>query len=121
MPLTNADWREIQKFVGKMTASGGEPFVQCKVIGIDISRNVVFAKEFGDIPIPIVAHYYQVTYSSRDASGRVIRLKTQAYSKEVEILLPQIGDTILVAQHLGTRALPKCLGVIQSKDFVVGD
>ena len=121
MPLTNADWAEIQKLVSRVVSAGGEPFVQCKVVGIDISRKVVFAKEFGDIPIPMVAHWYQVTYSSRDAAGRVVRLKTQPFSKDVEIILPAIGDTILVAQHLGTRALPKCLGVIMSTNYTVED
>lgn len=121
MAISWSDWAEIQNLIAKMIGDQGDTFVQGTVIRNDVIRKVVFLKEFGDIPIPLIAHHYQVTYTSRDASGRTVRMKTVAYSKDVEVLVPRVGDTVLVAQHLGTRSLPKCLGVIQSVNFVTGD
>lgn len=121
MALSFGDWDEINKVIAKAIGNVGEPFVQGTVIKSDPVKNVVFLKEFADVPIPIVAHHYQVTYNSRDTSGRVVRLKTIAYSNDVTVLVPRPGDIVLVAQHLGTRALPKCLGVIQSKNYIIGE
>ncbi len=117
--LTNADWREIEAFVSRIASKGGEPFVQGKVVASDSARKVVFLKEFGDTPIPVVGFDYQVKYSYKEPTGVTTIKKTKPYSNEVEILVPRVGDTVLVAQHFGTRRLPKCLGVIKSKRYVV--
>ncbi len=121
MALTHGDWNEIHNAIRKGVADTGEAFVQGVVIKSDAINKVIYLKEFGDTPIPIVAHHYQVKYLARDDSGRKIILKTLAYSADVEVLVPRIGDIVLVAQHLGTRALPKCLGVIMSRNFVQVD
>ena len=119
--ISHGDWNEIQSLIRRMIGDQGDTFVQGTVIRNDPIRKVVFVKEFGDIPIPIVAHWYQVTYNTRDTSGRVLRTKTIPYSTDVDVLVPRVGDIVFIAQHLGTRSLPKCLGVIQSKNFVTGD
>ncbi len=121
MPLSFNDWAEIHNVIRKTVADTGEPFVQGKVIRNDLINKLVYLKEFGDTPIPLVAHHYQVKYLSRDSSGRIIILKTVAYSADVEVLVPKVGDIVLVAQHLGTRSLPKCLGVIMSRNYIQAD
>lgn len=121
MPLSHSDWTEIQNTIRRMASEVGEPFVQGKVIKVDPKNKTVFLAEFGDTPIPLVAHHYQITYNSRDSAGRTVRVKTNPYTTDVDVLVPRVGEIVLVAQHLGSRALPKCLGVIQSTNYVVGE
>lgn len=121
MALSHGEWGEIQNLIKRMIGDVGEPFVQGVVIRNDPLNGTIYLKEFGDIAIPLIAHHYSVTYNVRDTSGRIVRTKTIPYSKDVEVLVPKVGDTVLVAQHLGTRGLPKCLGVIVSRNFATGD
>lgn len=116
--ISQSDWRAIEEFVNRIFSKAGEPFVQGKVIKADKVRNVVFLNEFGDTPIPVIAFDYQVKYQYKEPSGVTTIRKTTAYSEEVQILTPRVGDTVLVAQHFGSKRLPKCLGVIQSKRYI---
>jgi len=118
MALNNSDWAAIQDLVNRMITRVGEPFLQGKVIKTDPIRKVVFLKEFGSVPIPIVSFDYQVKYSFKETSGATTIKKTKAYSEEVEILTPRVGDTVLIARHYGSSRLPKCLGVIKSKRYI---
>lgn len=117
MPLDFNDWREIQKLVGRMLAEKGEYFIQGIVIKNDETNKLVWLKELGDQPIPIIAFDYRVTYYY-DTAGQTTKKKTTPYSREVEVLVPQVGDMVLVAKYFGSRRLPKCLGVIKSKDYL---
>lgn len=116
--LTQSDWREIQKFVTKLIAQIGEPFTQGVVVKSDPVNKLVWLREFGDQPIPLIAFDHQVKYYVPDGSGHMTPRKTKAHSNEVEILVPRVGDTVLVARHMGSRRLPKCLGVIKSTGYV---
>jgi len=119
MAISYREWDEIYAAIKKIVGGAGEPFRQVKVIRVDANNKLVWAAEFGDTPIPLFAHYYQVSYTYKDASGRTVIGKTVPYSNNVEVLVPKVGDIILVAQHLGTQGLPKCLGVLISKNFVL--
>lgn len=118
MAISQSEWTAIQDFVNSMLSKIGSPFVQGKVIKSDPARKVVWLKEFGHQPIPIIGFDYRVKYNSQAPDGTVIVKKTKPYTKDVEILVPQVGDTVLVAQHFGTSRLPKCLGVIKSRNYV---
>lgn len=123
MPLDHNDWREIQSLVSRLVAQQGEYFVQGKVVKNDPKRKLVWLKEFGDQPIPCVSFDYQVKYYVNTSSGfvggdQITPRKTRPYTPDVEILVPKVGDIVLVARHLGSRRLPKCLGVIKSSNYV---
>ena len=118
MALSNDDWREIQKVIDRRVTHVGEPFVQGKVVKNDQVRKLVWLKEFGDTPIPLIGFNYQVKYRYKEPTGETTITKTKAHSPEVEILVPKVGEIVLVAQHFGSRRLPKCLGVVRGKRFV---
>lgn len=118
MPFTDSDWNAIQEFVNRLLSRSGDAFVQGKVVRSDSARKVVWLKEFGDVPIPLVAFDYQVRFRYKETTGTTTVAKTDPYSDDVEILTPRVGDIVLVAQQFGTRRLPKCLGVIKSKRYV---
>jgi hypothetical protein len=114
--INQAMWREIQRFVTSLMSQQGQAFTQGKVVKRDVANKLVWLREFGDQPIPLVAFNYQVKYYVPDTSGNQVPKKTKV--GEVDVLVPEIGDTVLVARHLGSRRLPKCLGVIQSTNYV---
>lgn len=118
MALRDQDWQQIQEFVNRLVSKSGEAFIQGKVVKSDQSRRVVWLREFGDTPIPLVGFDYRVKYRYKETDGSVTVAKTNSYSDDVEILTPRVGDTVLVAQQFGTRRLPKCLGVIKSVRYV---
>jgi hypothetical protein len=118
MALTQRDWNEIQRFVGSLVAQQGEAFVQGEVVRNDPVKKLIWMKEFGDQPIPLISFDYQVKYYYRDAAGNMVPRTTKANTKEVDILVPRVGETVLVARHMGSRRLPKCLGVIKSTGYV---
>jgi hypothetical protein len=118
MPLSRDDWRELMRYFNTLLGKRGESFVQGTVIKSDQVNRLIWLKEFGDQPIPLLAFDYQVKYYYTDGGVTKVK-KTKAYSnEEVEILVPRVGDVVLVAQHLGSRRLPKCIGVIKSRNYV---
>jgi hypothetical protein len=113
MPLTHKDWNEIYGKIRSLIAqTTGEPFVQGEVIRRDPKNRLVWLEDFGDTPIPLFGFDYQVeVFFPPPIGGSQIFLAT--------MLTPKIGETVLVAQHLGSSRLPKCLGVVHSTDFVM--
>lgn len=131
MPFTHDEWREIQNLIGRVVEGQGEYFVQDVVVKSDPVRKVIWTKEFGDQAIPLFAFDYQVKYFESETTGvsgtspgpysvakKINPKKTKPYTKEVEVLTPRKGDVVLIARHLGARRLPKCLGVLKSKNFI---
>ena len=131
MPLSFDDWREIQKFVNSRLGEQGQGFVQGKVVKNDTVNRLVWIRELGDQPIPLISFDYQVSYYYDAPTGvqgnpgdpvnsKTTLKQTPAYSKDVKVLTPRVGDLVLVALHFGSVRLPKCLGVIKSKKYVGG-
>jgi hypothetical protein len=112
-------------------AAQGEYFVQDVVVKSEPVNNLIWTKEFGDQPIPLFTFDYQVKYYDTEvtsvtgaSSPYTVQKKrapytTKPYSKEIQVLCPRKGDVVLIARHLGARRLPKCLGVLKSRNFIV--
>jgi hypothetical protein len=111
MPLTYEDWNAIMEFVGKEIGRRTGFFEQGKVIRRDTQRKLIWLEEFGDQPIPVIGFDQEVKLYTKTS---VQRLKATP-------LTPKVGDTVLVAKHMGTRRLPKCLGVVQGYDYVLSE
>ncbi len=114
MAVSEPEWASIGNLVRKIVRQRGEYFVTGKVIDRDIDRKVIFMAEFGDQPIPIIAFRQKIRYFDTQVGGSL-------KAKEViaEAVVPEIGETVLVARELGTRRLPRCLGVVQSFEYVI--
>lgn len=117
------DWVGILNEIQKAQPPG--TIVQGKVTKRDLKRKVLFMKEFGTTPIPLIAFNYEVNYfdvqpfGSTPAQGVAMPKKRFAKKVIAKPQLPKVGDTVLVLRHFGSRRLPKCIGIIQSKNFVV--
>lgn len=112
MPITDAEWASVHTLIEKKVADKGEPFVTDKVIKRDPDQRVIWTKDFGDEPIPVVAFNSFVRTFDSTASGISVRNVTG------NAIVPEIGDTVLIARELGTRRLPRCLGVIGGNGLV---
>ncbi len=113
MPLDQRDWRRIQNLIDELARAQPDYFSQDKVISVDEHRHVVFVKSFGDQPIPLFAFEYDVNTLDTLKNGKTKMRHTVAKPR-----MPKKGDTVLIARHMGSRRLPKCIGILQSTHFV---
>lgn len=111
--LGEGDFKSIAAMVRRMLGEKGEYFVSGLVIKRDAKRKLVWLAEFGDQAIPIVGFSHTVKYYDTNQVGKVL-----PKISKVEVVVPAIGDSVLVARELGTRRLPRCLGVIQGTGWI---
>lgn len=133
MPITEPEWNSIRSLIENVSAdvSGARGFFTTgKVIKRDEGKKIVWLEEFGDQPIPLVAFTYNVKYYDETPGGTTVPSTgspsphtTRTKTVKAEIQVPKVGETVLVARELGTRRLPRCLGVILAKpgDWLVAE
>lgn len=111
--LSSEDFKSIRALIESMLGKRGEYFITGKVIKRDAVKKLIWLAEFGDQPIPLVAVDYEVKYYDTDNLGKVAIKKAV-----VSPLVPKEGQTVLVARELGTRRLPRLIGVIQGTGWI---
>jgi hypothetical protein len=118
--ITDPEWLSIRNLISKVAAeiSGKRQdyFVTGTVIKVDVTNKLVYLAEFGDQPIPIVAFDHTVNYYDTNSTG-VVTKKTAT----TKVVMPNVGDTVLVARELGTRRLPRALGILQGTNWTVAE
>jgi hypothetical protein len=118
--IDEREWAVIRRMVesvsGKISGRRQDFFITGTVVKSDLQNNLIWIKEFGDQPIPVVGFDYDVTYYDTDNTG-VVRKKTA----RVKVHVPRRGETVLVARELGIQRLPRCLGVIQGQGWIQGE
>src|SRR3954468_4896603 len=130
MPISEPEWTSIasmvEKIVRRLTGSRADFFVTGKVIKIDKPNKCIYMAEFGDQPIPIVAFDYEVNYydetpkgTNYGAVGTGASYRTLKKTAKVTPVIPKVGQTVLVAREMGTARMPRCLGVIQGKNWII--
>lgn len=129
MPISEPEWTSIRTMIEAVASdiSGTRNFFTTgKVIKRDVENMLVWLEEFGDQPIPLVLFDYEVKYYDETPNGTTavaagtdqpFNVKTRKVTATV--LVPKIGDTVLVARELGSRRIPRCLGVIRGKGWIV--
>lgn len=119
MPILEAEWTSIRSMIERVVADiagrRDSYFITGKVIKRDEGKRLVWLKEFGDQPIPIVSFDYTVKYYDDTTTG------TKVKTAKAKVDVPKIGATVLVARELGSRRLPRCLGIIQGIDWLVAE
>lgn len=129
MAITEPEWQSIRALIEVVSAevSGNRNFFTTgKVIKRDTEQKLVWIEDFGDQPIPLVAFDFEINYYDETPQGTtaVAAGNAQPYAvtkKKVmaKVQVPKIGETVLVARELGSRRLPRCLGVIMGKGWIV--
>ena len=59
---------------------------------------------------------HEIRYYDTDGNGNVIVRNAKAVT-----LVPKVGQTVLVAYEMGISRLPRCLGVIQSTNWITSE
>lgn len=117
MPITDPEWLSIRSMaegvVRRLAGSRTDYFITGKVLKVDVPNKCVYMKEFGSQPIPIVAFDYTVKYYDTTPTGVTVR------NAVAQAQMPKVGQLILVAREMGTSRIPRCLGVIQGKNWIV--
>lgn len=112
--ISEREWAALYDFVEKQISKRGQYFVTGTVVKRDSDKGLIWLSELGDQPIPIVGFDLEVKYYDTDNAG----ITTQKKAK-VKTLVPQIGQSVLVARELGVDRIPRCLGVIQGTDWII--
>lgn len=105
-----------EKIVQQTIGTRGDYFVTGKVIKVDDTHRCVYLQEFGDQPIPIVSFDYAVKSYETLSTGRV-----SAKTATTTVVMPKVGQSVLVAREMGTARLPRALGVIQGLNWIIAE
>lgn len=125
MPLEHNDWIQIDNRIDQLIKNSHGPFFsQGTVIKADPVKNIVWLDEFGDQPIPMFTFDYDVKYYDTQptgvvTSGQPCPIKLMPKKAVLTPQCPKVGDIVLVARQHGSRRLPKCLGILRSRDFII--
>lgn len=107
-------WNAIANFVGKSTSTREIYFVS--VTKVDAVRKIIYAEDFGNIGIPLVAHTSTFSYYDTQADGSVKKREDPDNPAfQTEIVCPSVGQLVIVLDLWGAKRFPVCLGVVQSK------
>jgi hypothetical protein len=115
--ISEGEWASIRALVEKVSTQvtgGRRNFISDKVVKRDVTKKLVWLSQFGNQPIPIVGFDYEVKYYDTNSSGTVNPKKTT-----ISPAVPDVGDTVLVVLEMGEQSLPRCLGKIQGRNWVL--
>jgi hypothetical protein len=104
----------VERIVVQIAGRKSDYFVTGKVVKSDPANKCVFLAEFGDQPIPLVGLTYDLKYHDTLPDGTV-KVRDVTLTPTV----PKKGQTVLIAREMGTRRLPRCLGVLMGKNWIV--
>lgn len=129
MPIEEAEWSSIHNLieleVGKRIGRRRDYFLTSVVVKNDTNDNLVWVEEFGEQPIPMFCFDYEVIYYDQDTiagGGPPFDTNTKTVTKKfakVRPLCPKVGQRVLIAREMGADRLPRCLGVLRSKNFII--
>jgi hypothetical protein len=115
----------IERVTGEFAGRRDLYFVTGTVIKRDVPNKCVYLREFGDQAVPVVGFNYTVKYYDETPNGTTAvtagnsqPYKTRVKTVTVDVEIPKVGQTVLVAREMGTRRLPRCLGVLQGKNWI---
>lgn len=114
MAITEAEWTSISAMIERIVGHGGKDhFMSAVVIKRDEANGNVYVRELADQAIPVVAHSYKVKYYDTDQTGTVI-----VKNAVVSPVIPKVGEHIFIVFEMGERSLPRCVGVMQGRNWV---
>ena len=81
-----------------------------KVMKVDAKRKVIWVQDFGHMAIPLVGHCYSFDYYDTTATGAV-----QKKNAKAEVVMPKVGQMVVILDPWGAKRFPICIGVLLSK------
>jgi hypothetical protein len=128
MPLEDAEWQSItehvEQIVRQVAGRAGDHIFLDRVIKNDTDNNLVWVTELGDTPIPLFTFDYDITYYDESPRGTGLSFggyKVFTKKAKVRVKCPRVGEVVLIAREMGVNRLPRCLGVLQSFNFITDE
>lgn len=115
--ITEPEWASIRALVERLVpsiAGSKNHFLTSKVLKRDTVNNLIWISELGDQPIPVVGLDYNIKTYDTDNSG-VVQVRNSVASPKV----PDVGEAVFVVLEGGSQGLPRCLGTIQGRNWVI--
>ncbi len=115
--ISEAEWSSISNLVTRIIGQSvpRRHFITGVVVKNDTNSNLVWVKELGAQPIPVVGFDYDVKSYDTDSSGNVTVRHFTATPKT-----PEVGQHVVIALELG-EAIPRCLGIVQGQNWIVSE
>jgi len=115
--ITEPEWNSIrslaEKVAREVSGSKGDWFTTGRVIKRDEKNRLVWISGMGHTPLPVVGFEYDVRYYDTDRKGHLIVRNARA-----KVVVPAVGQTVFIAFELGSSRLPRCIGVVQGKNYL---
>lgn len=124
MPLSSEDFasvgRLIELEVGRLVGRRADTFFTSRVTKRDEKDKLIWVKELGDQPIPLVGFDYDVAYFDESPRGTGGGGAFKIYHKKatVKVKVPKVGELVLIAREMSYDGWPKCFGVVFSRNYV---
>jgi hypothetical protein len=100
----------------------------------EVSAAITAATSLSDVLDLVAGDYLEVQgYQNSGATAAIVgnftlfiahylgyteAFKVRKTIQKATVRVPKVGDTVLVARELGTRRLPRCLGILQGKNWI---
>lgn len=118
----------VEQIVKDMVGTKRSYFITGTVIRVDELNKCVYLAEFDDQAIPIVGFKQRVTFydetpqgTNYGTAGSSASFNTTKKTVIAEIVMPKVGENVLVVREMGANHLPRCLGVILGKNWVTAE
>jgi len=112
--MDDRQWESIYDAIESAISKTKGTMLMTKVIKRNPTDKLIWVNELGDQPIPLLAFDYEVRYYDTDQAGVVTEKLAKVTPK-----VPDVGDLVFIAMEKGTKRLPRCVGKVQSKNFIV--
>lgn len=106
--LSASIWNAIADLIRSETTKREIRFV--KVYRRNTAKKHVWAREFGNVAIPLIGHSFVFDYYDTKADASV-----QKRQGKITVEMPKVGQLIAVLDPQGTGRFPVCLGIVLSK------
>lgn len=119
-------WNSIADLVGRSGTVREIFFVTVKKV--DKINKIVFVEDFGDLGIPLVSFNNSFSYFDTEPTGVAVSgspITTRRAKREdttqmnpalrTELVMPKVGELVVVLDPWGGKRFPICIGVVHSK------
>jgi len=115
--ITEPEWNSIREVAARAAAEiagrRNDWFQTGQVVKRDEKNRLIWVKGLTGVAIPIVSFNYDIRYYDTDENGDAI-----VRTGHATLAVPKVGQTVLIAFELGVSRLPRCLGVVQGKNYL---
>lgn len=130
--ISNQEWNAIRDMIQQLLPA--ESVVFDRVTKRDTVDKLVWTKEYGNLALPLVSFqygfaYYDTQLNANPTNALPVRshqvrredLTNQNVNFKTRLIVPKVGDMVVILDRYGIKRHPVCIGVTESKNFWMGE